>query len=277
MFDMLQKINQKPKPFEFYTAEVLWTDEHTSEQMLNYHLNESIDAASRNHAFIQRSVNWICSHFNINETTSIADFGCGPGLYANKLAAFGAAVTGIDFSPRSISYAKQKANSEGLGIDYVQANYIEYETIEKYDLICMIMCDFCALSPVQRNIMLKKFHSLMKPNGAILIDVYSLARFVQIKESATYEFNQLNGFWSSVDYYGFVNTFKYQKEKLILDKYTIIENDKTKHVYNWLQHFDPDSLEQELTDSGFTHVDYYKNVAGDKFDDQHTEFAVIAR
>ena len=277
MFDMLQKINQKPKPFEFYTAEVLWTDEHTSEQMLNYHLNESIDAASRNHAFIQRSVNWICSHFNINETTSIADFGCGPGLYANKLAAFGAAVTGIDFSPRSISYAKQKANSEGLGIDYVQANYIEYETIEKYDLICMIMCDFCALSPAQRCIMLKKFHSLMKPNGAILIDVYSLARFVQIKESATYEFNQLNGFWSSADYYGFVNTFKYQKEKLILDKYTIIENDKTKHVYNWLQHFDPDSLEQELTDSGFTHVDYYKNVAGDKFDAQHTEFAVIAR
>jgi SAM-dependent methyltransferase len=277
MFDMLQKINQKPKPFEFYTADALWTDEHTSEQMLHYHLNESVDVASRNHAFIDRSVDWICSHFNISKVKSIADFGCGPGLYANKLAAGGAAVTGIDFSPRSISYARQKASNEGLKTNYVQTNYLEYDTADKYDLICMIMCDYCALNPAQRSIMLKKFHSFLKPTGAILMDVYSLARFVQIKESSSYEYNQLNGFWSPADYYGFVNTFKYEKEKILLDKYTIVEKDKTKHVYNWLQHFDSDSLKQELFDSGFTNVDYYKNVAGDEFDDQHSEFAVIAR
>jgi SAM-dependent methyltransferase len=277
MFDMLQKINQKPKPFEFYTADALWTDEHTSEQMLHYHLNESVDVASRNHVFIDRSVDWICSHFNISKAKSIADFGCGPGLYANKLAACGAAVTGIDFSPRSISYARQKSSNKNLKTNYVQTNYVEYNTADKYDLICMIMCDFCALNPAQRSIMLKKFHSFLKPTGAILMDVYSLARFVQIKESSTYEFNQLNGFWSPADYYGFVNTFKYEKEKILLDKYTIVEKDKKKHVYNWLQHFDPDSLKQELLDSGFNNVDYYKNVAGDEFDDRHSEFAVIVR
>ena len=58
MFDKLEKINAKPKPFEFYTAEELWTDEHTSEQMLQFHLNESIDLSSRNHAFIDRSAEW---------------------------------------------------------------------------------------------------------------------------------------------------------------------------------------------------------------------------
>ena len=39
MFDLLEKINTRPEPFEFYTASDLWTDEHTSEQMLKYHLN----------------------------------------------------------------------------------------------------------------------------------------------------------------------------------------------------------------------------------------------
>jgi len=39
MFKELKTINNRPKPFEFYTAEALWTDEHTSEQMLQYHLN----------------------------------------------------------------------------------------------------------------------------------------------------------------------------------------------------------------------------------------------
>ena len=61
MFDVLQQINSKPKPFEFYTADSLWTDEHTSKQMLAYHLNESLDISSRNPAIIDRSVDWICS------------------------------------------------------------------------------------------------------------------------------------------------------------------------------------------------------------------------
>ena len=43
MFDVLEKINERPEPFQFYTASDLWTDEHTSKQMLSYHLSEDID------------------------------------------------------------------------------------------------------------------------------------------------------------------------------------------------------------------------------------------
>jgi hypothetical protein len=49
MFDMLQKINQKPKPFEFYTAEVLWTDEHTSDYVAcNIRLDQGSTGAALN-------------------------------------------------------------------------------------------------------------------------------------------------------------------------------------------------------------------------------------
>jgi hypothetical protein len=37
MFEQLEKINNRPEPFEFYTAADLWTDEHTSGQMLRFH------------------------------------------------------------------------------------------------------------------------------------------------------------------------------------------------------------------------------------------------
>ena len=77
-------INSRPKPFEFYTASDLWTDEHTSQQMLAYHLKEDIDVSSRNAKFIDRSVEWICTHFNVTAETKIADFGCGPGLYTSR-------------------------------------------------------------------------------------------------------------------------------------------------------------------------------------------------
>ena len=61
MFKEIEEINTRPKPFEFYTAAVLWTDPHTSKQMLEYHLNESLDLASRNPEFIDRSAGWIAS------------------------------------------------------------------------------------------------------------------------------------------------------------------------------------------------------------------------
>ena len=104
MFQELERISSRPKPFEFYTASDLWADEHTSEKMLAYHLNEEIDVSSRNGGFINRSVDWITSHFNVGAGTKIADFGCGPGLYATRLAQRNADVTGIDFSTRLKSF-----------------------------------------------------------------------------------------------------------------------------------------------------------------------------
>ena len=86
MFEELERINERPEPFQFYTASDLWTDEHTSAQMLSFHLNEVIDVCSRNVKFINRSVEWIISQFNIGLGFKIADFGCGPGLYATRLA-----------------------------------------------------------------------------------------------------------------------------------------------------------------------------------------------
>lgn len=55
-------------------------------QMLEYHLNQSIDASSRNKGFIERSVEWMVSRFEVDKNSEIADFGCGPGLYTNMLA-----------------------------------------------------------------------------------------------------------------------------------------------------------------------------------------------
>jgi 2-polyprenyl-3-methyl-5-hydroxy-6-metoxy-1,4-benzoquinol methylase len=141
--------------------------------MLSFHLNEAIDISSRNAAFISRSVEWIASKFNIGKDTKIADFGCGPGLYSTCLAKRRANVTGIDFSGRSIEYAKAVAAREQLNISYVEQNYLDFETQDRFDLVLMIMCDFCALSPTQRNEILSKFHKILRPGGSVLLDVYS--------------------------------------------------------------------------------------------------------
>ena len=277
MFNQLKEINSKPKPFEFYTAAELWTNDHTANQMLKYHLNEDIDVSSRNKKFIEKSVEWIYSHFKLNESSNIADFGCGPGLYTTRLAEKGAKVTGIDFSKNSIVYAKNIAQEKGLNINYVNQNYLDFETEDRFDLIIMIMCDFCALSPEQRKTLLSKFKSILKPNGNVLLDVYSLNSFNQKEESASYELNQLFGFWSPDDYYAFVNSFKYEEEKVTLDKYTIIEETGSRVVYNWLQHYSKDSLIKEFEDNGFKIENVYSDVAGTDYEPNSTEIAIIAK
>ncbi|MCG8347390.1 MAG: class I SAM-dependent methyltransferase [Chloroflexales bacterium] len=276
LFQELEAINSRPQPFEFYTASELWTDEHTSKKMLSFHLDESVDLSSRNAKFIRQSVDWIVSRCGLSSNSSVVDFGCGPGLYTTQLAERHIKVTGIDFSQRSIQYAIAVAEKNGLPISYVHRNYLEFESEERFDLILMIMCDFCALSPAQRKTMLDKFSLLLKPNGHVLLDVHSLAGFVQREEAAGYELNQLNGFWSPKRYYGFFNTFKYEEEKVVLDKYAIVESDRIRTIYNWLQYFSPETIKTEFSNSGLKVTDIYSDVAGKPFDAQSTEFAVVA-
>jgi len=277
MYEELEKINQRPRPYEFYTAGELWTNAHTSQKMLEYHLHETIDAASRNHAFIERSVEWISHRFNLSEETNVADFGCGPGLYANRLAKAGAKVTAIDFSLNSLEYAQNEASKKKLHVNYIHSNYLDFETDLRFDLMLMIMCDYCVLSPVQRKIILSKFRSLLKPGGSILLDVYTLSRFDRIEESAGYERNQLNGFWSPNDYYCFVNTFKYPEEQVTLDKYTIFEQSGQRTVYNWLQHYSKDSLNDEFAEAGLKIEAIYADVAGSPMKEESDEMAIVAK
>jgi SAM-dependent methyltransferase len=203
VYQELQDINTRPACFAHYTAADLWTDEHTSSKRLQFHLDGSIDVASRKTAFIDRSVASMVSRFGLGEGKAMADFGCGPGLYTTRLDASGASVTGIDFSPRSIEYAKEMSIRQGLSIDHVNANYLEFDSEKRFDLITMIMCDYCALSPTQRHPMLEKFRTHLRTGGALLLDVYSLNAFATRQESVTYAFRLMDGFWSSEPYFGF--------------------------------------------------------------------------
>ena len=76
---------------------------------------------------------------------------------------------------------------------------------------------------------------------------------------------------------GFLNTFKYEEEKVTLDKYTIIERTGTRVVYNWLQYFSPDSLTEELEASGIEVAKFYADVAGSPFHPESPDIAVVGK
>lgn len=277
LFRRLEEINRRPACFARYTAADLWTDEYTSARMLSFHLDGAVDISSRKTVFIERSVAWMIARFGLGAGKAVADFGCGPGLYTTRLAASGAAVTGIDFSRRSIEYARRSAQEQGVAVNHILANYLEYESDDRFDLIILVMGDYCALSPEQRRSLLEKFRRHLRPGGALSFDVYSLTAFTAREETATYGFRLLNGFWSPDPYFGFLNTFKYEPERVVLDHYTIVEATRTREIFNWLQYFDRAALRAEIEGAGLAVEEFLGNLAGDAFDSAAPEFAVVAR
>jgi hypothetical protein len=87
----------------------------------------------------------------------------------------------------------------------------------------------------------------------------------------------MNGFWSADDYYTFVNIFTYEREQLVLDKYTVIEASRTRMIYNWQQAYSRESLMHEFTENGLNIREWYADVAGREYDPHATEMTVTAQ
>jgi 2-polyprenyl-3-methyl-5-hydroxy-6-metoxy-1,4-benzoquinol methylase len=86
--------------------------------MLQEHLSQEHDAASRRTPIIDRHVHWIHAELLSSHPTAILDLACGPGLYSSRLARLGHTCLGIDYSPASIAYAQDLAATGNLQCRY---------------------------------------------------------------------------------------------------------------------------------------------------------------
>ena len=276
MFYELERVRRRPLPFEHYTSPQLWNDPHISMGMLEAHLDQSHDAASFRSEFIDRAVEWISSRFIVPGRTRICDFGCGPGLWTTRFAERGALVTGIDLSERSIHYARDSARRTGLNIRYVLGDYLECSLDDRFDLITMIAGDFSVLSPLQSRALLQTFRSLLAEGGTLLLDVASEEQYREAVEKTLYEFFLEGGFWSPNAHHVFTSTYKYDREKVICDRYTIIEETRAFEIYTWNQCYNTACLRQLFEENGFQITEFLSDVAGTPYRDDTRCIALIA-
>lgn len=276
MYSDLAEHSRRPPLFSVCTTEELWTDPHLAEQMLAFHLDPDRDLASRNHAFVQRSVAWLNGRFDLGAGKQVLDLGCGPGLYANALAELGASVTGVDFSQHSLAYARAEAKSRGLEVDYYHGNYLDLDLRATFDLVLLIFGDFCPLAPNRRRSLLDRVAEWLNPRGRFVFDVSSSALFESLEESSSYEEVPDGGFWSPDPHFVFTKRFKYRTDQAYLDRYLVVEAARRRAFFNWMQCYDPPALQAELNAAGWGVEATCGNVAGDPLDPDGLFFAVVA-
>ena len=272
---LLAMVQDKPNPYAASTAK-FWNDPHISKSMLQAHLDPESEAATRNPAFVAKSAAWIASMVTVPEEKALLDLGCGPGIYAERFAACGFTVTGMDFSPRSLEYARRSAADHGAAIDYVLQDYLKLDMEKSIDVITLIYCDYGVLSPQNRTLLLWKIRKALKPGGIFIVDVWNRHwgdRFQQ-SEEVNYEHG---GFWKAEPYLCITRHFRYDPLPTFLDQYIVVTADRCDCFNVWETAFDPVTLGDELRQAGFVSTEFYGDVAGSSVSGTGDTLCAVAR
>lgn len=252
---------EKPEVYAPGTA-LMWVDEYISTQLLETHLSQDIELASRKDSTIAFTVDWILQKVP-GDGLKVLDLGCGPGLYTEKLAERGHTVTGMDFSSNSIRYAKGSASKKELDITYIRKNYLELEEESRYDLILLIFTDFGVLTPDHRDVLLSNIYRALKPGGTFIFDV--LNENSELKDSVSKDWElSSHGFWRNTPYLAIAESFYYEEQKVTLNQHIVIEENGGTEVYRfWIHTYTHAELEKIISSAGFTTTECYDNVIPD--------------
>ena len=97
----------------------------------------------------------------------ILDVGCGGGLLTEKFAEYGAKVTGIDASKKSIYIAQKHARSKNLDIEYKVGKAENLPVSIKYDVV---ICTDCLEHVDNLEKSISEISRVLKKGGLFLYD-----------------------------------------------------------------------------------------------------------
>ncbi|HJO94876.1 MAG TPA: class I SAM-dependent methyltransferase [Victivallales bacterium] len=241
----------------------MWEDEYISKQLLDMHLSPDMDAASRRPSVINKTVDWMVENY-LKQGDKILDLGCGPGLYASRLAEKGFNVTGLDFSENSINYAKNYALSENLSVNYICDSYLNLKFENEFDVIILIYCDLGALTELEREKVLNNINKALKPGGIFIFDYFAEATDELKKENTSWELCDKNSFWSKNKHLLLTRNLYYTKEKANLIQYIVIEEDvpiKDYRFYNY--YFSEDTIKPIFKKNGFDNFEFTGDIVNE--------------
>ena len=153
-----------------------WGDPDFSRRMLQEHLTQAHDLASRKFVTIDRHIAWMHHKILNEQPANILDLGCGPGFYTGRLSERGHTCTGIDISPASIAYAREHHSTA----DYIQGDVRDLDFGDGYGLVSMIYGELNAFSPDDAQAIIDKAYTALKPGGKLLLEVHPFSFIHQI-------------------------------------------------------------------------------------------------
>jgi SAM-dependent methyltransferase len=277
LLDLLHRTSP-PEPWA-EGEKIPWHDPAFSRRMLREHLSQAHDAASRRTIIIDEHVEWIHREVLRNRSSRILDLGCGPGLYSSRLAQRGHICVGIDFSPASIEYAREVAQSQQLGCEYHLDDLRHAEYGVGYDLVMFIFGELNVFRSEELQRILGKAYAALNNGGHILLEVHPLAVVQRLGHQRTTWYTLEQGLFSDRPHLVLFESFWDEAQSVAIERFYIVDaetHEVTPHSSS-MQAYTDDQYRYALQIAGLTDITFYPSLIGVPDERQPDLIAIVAR
>lgn len=262
--NLIDIIYRKNPPEPWTEGEKIpWDDPDFSARMLNEHLSQEHDAASRRFEIIDKQVNWIHHHVLNTKPTRVLDLGCGPGFYTSRLATLGHRCVGIDFSPASIAYAQQQAKAADLACSYIHQDIRSADFGKGYGLVMLIFGEFNVFKPADARKILKKAYQALLPAGFLLLEPHTFDAVVRLGNQPASWYSAENGLFSQRPHIVLQENFWNSASGTAIQRFYVIDTasgEVTRHSSS-NQAYSNEEYHALLTDCGFENIEFSSSLA----------------
>ena len=179
----------------------------------------------------------------------VLDLACGHGRIANRLAAKGARVTGLDATPSFLELARRDAAERGVEVEYVEGDMRSLPWSERFDRIVNWFTSFGYFSDEENRQVLREAQRALKPGGALLIEANNVAQL--LPRALPWIVNERDGDFL-IDTWRFdPTTSRGETERVI------VRDGRTRRFEFSVRMFIAAELGDWLRDAGFASVEFY--------------------
>ncbi len=212
----------------------------------------------------------VVSLLGINPGAKVLDLCCGVGRHSLELARQGFAVTGVDRTIAYLERARQKAEEEGLDVEFVQADMRTFRRPQAFDAAVNLFTSFGYFEDPEddRTVVMNVYESL-RAGGVFLLDVMGKEVLARIFEERR---------WYEEEGITFLQETTVSKSWSWVESRWILLKDGEKREFK-ISHrlYSAVELSALVRESGFEAVDIYGDVRGAPYDHTAKRLVVAAR
>jgi SAM-dependent methyltransferase len=113
----------------------------------------------------------ICQLLGLEPGAGVLDLACGHGRIANRLAARGLRVTGLDATPMFLDRARDDARQRGVTVDYIEADMRAIPWADRFDAVVSWFTAYGYFDDDQNREVLSLVHRALRPGGRFLVEL----------------------------------------------------------------------------------------------------------
>jgi len=242
-----------------------WDDPSFSERMLREHLDESHSAASRRKVDRAMQIDWFWEKLNLTPASQVLDVTCGPGLYSVALASRGARVSGIDFGPAAISYARDLAKQNGVAdrCKFIEQDVRQFDFPEEsYDAALFIYGQLAVFTIAEVQQLLERIARALRPDGRLVVEL--LDQHSIDKSDSNWWFTDDKGLWGDGPFLHLGERFWHEDEAISVERFYTLHLDSglLDQITLCDQSYSPTTMVEMMKAAGFRSVDVYPSWGG---------------